>query len=88
MLKQRKLEVDGFKGERAFGSTVLHSVASGTQLQPSPPMPGPSSEAVGPPADHSPSLTQATQRGELIPVSSDIPVAHLVTAGDVKLGCL
>lgn len=84
-LKPRKLEVDCFKGESAFGSMVLHSVASGTRFRP---LPGPSSGAVGPPADHSPSLTQASQRGELIPASSDIPVAHLVPPGDATLGCL
>lgn len=51
-------------------------------------MPCLSSGAIWPQADHFPALTHATQRGELIPVSSDIPVAHLVTPGDVKLGCL
>lgn len=55
---------------------------------PTAPMPGLSSGAVWPRADHCPSLTHATQRGELIPATSDIPVAHLVTPGDVKLGCL
>lgn len=43
---------------------------------------------VWPPADRSLSFTHATQRGELIPASSDIPVAHLVTSREVKLGCL
>lgn len=58
------------------------------QRLPTAPMPGLSSGVAWPRADHRPSLAHATQRGELIPATSDIPVAHLVTPGDVKLGCL
>lgn len=88
MLKQGKLEVDCFKGDNAFGNMVLYSVAFGTPFWLSPLMPCLSSGAVWPQADHSPSLTRATQKGELIPMSPDTSVAHLVTAGDLKLGCV
>lgn len=88
MLKQGKLEVDCFKGDSAVGNMVLYNVAFGTPFLAVPSDAMSLIWAVWPRADHSPSLTRATQKGELIPVSPDTSVAHLVTTGDLKLGCV